>query len=92
MNKYKDWKMINWIIEGIVLMSFILIPNWIYDQTHIRYNIPIILSSIFLMYCFLSIAFFIKNKKINMVIHYCLVIVTCTSIIALYIIAYQSGV
>ena len=71
MSKYKDWKMIDWIIVGFVGISFIEIPEHldilptmvaVYDYP---YNIPIIIAGVFLIYCFLSGVYWIKNKKIN---------------------------
>ena len=97
MSKYKDWKMIDWIIVGFVGISFIEIPEHldilptmvaVYDYP---YNIPIIIAGLFLIYCFLSGVYWIKNKKINMVVHYCLLATMYITFVMLYVIAYESG-
>ncbi|WP_338658431.1 hypothetical protein [Paraclostridium sordellii] len=65
MSKYKDWKMIDWIVLGFVGISFVEIPDFILDHNlydlpimatvyDYPYNIPIIGSGIFLIYCLLS--------------------------------------
>lgn len=103
MNKYKDWKMIDWIIAGILAFSSVTLPNWIIDQHLYKlpimatgydypYNIPIIVAGIFLIYCFLSLIYWIINKNINMVIHYCLIAIIYITIPMLYVIAHNSGV
>lgn len=99
MSKYKDWKMIDWIITGIVAISFLSVPDGLIKDnsstmvTVFDYpdNIPIIIAGVFLIYCFLSGAYWIINKKIPMVIHYCLTATVCITITMLYIIAYNSG-
>lgn len=74
MSKYKDWKMTDWIALGFVGISFIVIPDFILDHNWYElptmatvydypYNIPIIESGIFLIYCSLSGVYWIKNKK-----------------------------
>lgn len=102
MIKYNDWKMIDWIIAGIVAISFLEIPDWflknkpytiptmatVYDYP---YNTPIIIVGVFLIYCFLAGVYWIINKKINRVVHYCLVATLYISMVMLYIIAYNSG-
>ncbi|CEP83772.1 hypothetical protein [Paraclostridium sordellii] len=103
MSKYKDWKMIDWIVLGFVGISFIVVPDFILDHNLYElptmatvydypYNIPIIGSCIFLIYCLLSGVYWIKNKKINMVIHYCLLSTIYIILPMLYIIAYNSGI
>lgn len=102
MNKYKDWKMIDWIIAGFVIISFVEVPDWILEHNLYKlptmvtvydypYNIPIIEAGIFLIYCFLLGVYWIKNKKINMVIHYCLLATIYITLAMLYVIAYNSG-
>ena len=98
MSKYKDWKMIDWIIVGFVGISFIEIPEHLYTLPTMvtvydyPYNIPIIIAGVFLIYCFLSVIYWIINKNINMVIHYCLIAITYITIPMLYVIVYNSGV
>lgn len=103
MSKYKDWKMIDWIVLGFVGISFIVVPDFILDHNLYElptmatvydypYNIPIIGSCIFLIYCLLSGVYWIKNKKINMAIHYCLLSTIYIILPMLYIIAYNSGI
>lgn len=103
MSKYKDWKMIDWIIVGFVGISFIEIPDWILEHNLYKlsttvtvydypYNIPIIVAGVFLIYCFLSGVYWIKNKKINMVVHYCLLATMYITLAMLYVIAYNSGI
>lgn len=102
MSKYKDWKMIDWIVLGFVGISFTVVPDFILDHNLYElptmatvydypYNIPIIGSGIFLIYCLLSVVYWIKNKKINMVIHYCLLATIYIIIPMLYVIAHNSG-
>ena len=102
MSKYKDWKMMDWIVLGFVGISFIVVPDFILDHNLYElptmatvydypYNIPIIGSCIFLIYCLLSGVYWIKNKKINMVIHYCLLATIYIIIPMLYVIAHNSG-
>lgn len=102
MIEYNDWKMIDWIIAGIVAISFLEIPDWflrnkpytistvatVYDYPD---NIPIIIAGVFLIYYFLSGVYWIINKKINRVVHHCLVATLYISMVVLYIIAYNSG-
>ncbi|MDK2565083.1 hypothetical protein QOZ84_16250 [Romboutsia sedimentorum] len=99
MSKYKDWKTLDWIITGIVAISFLLVPDWLVEHnTSIMvtvydypYNIPIMIAGVFLIYCFLSGVYWIVNKKIHMVVHYCLIATACITITMVYIIAYNSG-
>lgn len=102
MIKHEDWKMLDWIITGIVAISFLEVPGWflkhnpynlpimvtVYDYP---YNIPIMIAGAFLIYCFLSGVYWIINKKLNMVVHYCLVATIYITITMLYVIAYNSG-
>ncbi|WP_373598685.1 hypothetical protein [Paraclostridium bifermentans] len=90
MSKYNDWKMIDWIIAGVIALTFISIPDWVVE--HSSYTIPLVLLSVFLIYCFLSVVYWIIHKKINMVVHYCLIITIYSALISLYIIACNSGV
>ncbi|TAN64561.1 hypothetical protein WS9_013775 [Paraclostridium sordellii 8483] len=89
MNNFKDRKMLNWIIAGIVAMSFVSVPDWLLEYN--SYTIPIILAIIFLIYCFLSGLYWAIHKKINMVIHYSLIITLYLAIAILYVIASNSG-
>lgn len=102
MNKYKDWKMIDWIILGFVGISFISIPDWMIEHNLYKfntmvtvydypYNIPIIISGIFLIYCFLLGGYWVRNKKNNMVVHYCLLGSIYILFIYIFIIAHNSG-
>lgn len=103
MNKYKDWKIIDWIIIGFVGISFISVPDWILEHNLYNlptmvtvydypYNIPIIIAGMFLIYCFLLVVYWIKNKKTNMVVHYCLLATMYIIFATIYIIAYNSGI
>lgn len=94
--------MIDWIITGIVAISFLSVPDWVLEHNQYKlpimvtvydypYNIPIMIAGVFLIYCFLSGAYWIINKKIPMVVHYCLTATVCITITMLYIIAYNSG-
>ncbi|CEJ73543.1 Uncharacterised protein [[Clostridium] sordellii] len=76
MSTYKDWKMIDWIVLDFVGISFIVVPDFILDHNLYElltmatvydypYNIPIIGSGIFLIYCLLSGIYWIKNKSGN---------------------------
>lgn len=56
------------------------------------YNIPQRVVGIFLIYCFLSVIYWIIKKKINMVVHYSLIITIYIAITVLYVIAVQSGI
>ncbi|CEO20419.1 Uncharacterised protein [[Clostridium] sordellii] len=95
--------MIDRIIVGFVGISFTVVPDFILDHNLYEiptmatiydypYNIPIIESDIFLIYCLLSGVYWIKNKKINMVIHYCLLATIYIILPMLYVIAYNSGI
>ncbi|MBS6509862.1 MAG: hypothetical protein KH369_16790 [Paraclostridium bifermentans] len=89
MKNFKDWKMLDWIIAGIVAISFVSVPDWLLEYN--SYTIPIILASIFLIYCFLSGLYWAIHKKINMVIHYSLIVTLYITIATLYVIACNSG-
>lgn len=60
----------------------------VYDYA---YNTPIIIAGVFLAYCFLGGVYWIINKKINRVVHYCLVAILYITMAMLYVIAYNSG-
>lgn len=103
MSKYTYWKILDWIIAGIVAISFLEVPGWFLKHNPDNlpkigtvygypYNIPIMIAGVFLIYCFLSGVYWIKNKKINMVVHYCLIATMYITITMLYVIAYNSGV
>lgn len=47
---------------------------------------------IFLIYYFLSVIYWLRKKKINMVVHYSLIIAIYIAITVLYVIAVQSGI
>ena len=79
MSKYKGWKMMDWIGLGFVGISFIVVPDFILDHNLYElptmatvydypYNIPIIGSGIFLIYCLLSRVYWIKNKYGNLLL------------------------
>lgn len=89
MKNFKDWKMLDWIIAGIVAISFVSVPDWLLEYN--SYTIPIILASIFLIYCFLSGLYWAIHKKINMAIHYSLIVTLYITIATLYVIACNSG-
>jgi len=102
MSKYTYWKLLDWIIAGIIAISFFEVPGWFLkhkpDNLPIKgtvygypYNIPIMIAGVFLIYCFLSGVYWLINKKIHMVVHYCLVASICIAIAMLYVIAYNSG-
>ena len=73
MSKY--WKHLDWIIGGIVTIFYLYAPMLFEQYSYSSpYKIPIIVVVVFLIYCFLSGIYWMMNKKLNMVFHYCLII------------------
>lgn len=93
------WKLIDWIIGGFGLIFIYLAPSKffepnLYDPSLYSspYNIPQRIVGLFLIYCFLSVIYWVIKKKINMVVHYSLIIAIYIAITVLYVIAVQSGI
>ena len=94
MSKYTYWKLIDWIIGGIGLLCIIFAPSKFFEPSLYSnpYMIPQRIVGAFLIYCFLSGIYWVINKKINMVVHYSLIIAIYIAITILYVIAVQSGI
>lgn len=99
MSKYTYWKLIDWIIGGIGLLCIIFAPSKFFEPNLYEpslysnpYMIPQRIVGAFLIYCFLSGIYWVINKKINMVVHYSLIIAIYIAITILYVIAVQSGI
>lgn len=99
MSKYTHWKLIDWIIGGIGLICIYLEPSNFFEPNLYEpslysspYNIPQRIVGLFLIYCFLSIIYWVINKKTNMVVHYSVIIAIYIAITILYVIAVQSGI
>lgn len=99
MSKYTYWKLIDWIIGGIGLLCIIFEPSKFFEPNLYEpslysnpYMIPQRIVGAFLIYCFLSGIYWVINKKINMVVHYSLIIAIYIAITILYVIAVQSGI
>lgn len=99
MSKYTYWKLIDWIIGGIGLLCIIFEPSKFFEPNLYEpslysnpYMIPQRIVGAFLIYCFLSGIYWITNKKINMVLHYSLIIAIYIAITILYVIAVKSGI
>lgn len=93
------WKLIDWIIGGFGLTCIYLAPSNFFEPNLYEpslysspYNIPQRIVGIFLIYCFLSVIYWVIKKKINMVVHYSLIIAIYIAITVLYVIAVQSGI
>lgn len=93
------WNIIDWIIGGLGLIFIISEPSKFFEPNLYEpslysapYNIPQKVVGIFLIYCFLSVIYLIIKKKINMVVHYSLIITIYIAITVLYVIAVQSGI
>lgn len=98
MSKYTYLKLINWIIGGIGLICIMFAPSKFFEPNLYEpslysnpYKIPQRIVGIFLIYCFLSGIYWLINKKINMVVHYSLIIAMYIAITILYVIACNSG-
>jgi hypothetical protein len=93
MSKYKDWKMLDWIIGGIGIICIISEPTRFFEPSLYSnpYKIPQMVVGVFLIYCFLSVIYWIINKKINMAIHYFLIVAIYIAITILYVVAVNSG-
>lgn len=94
MSKHTHWKLIDWIIGGLGLIFIISEPSNLYEPSLYSspYKIPQRIVGLFLIYCFLSVIYWLLNKKINMVVHYSLIIAIYIAIAVLYVIAVQSGI
>ena len=99
MSKYTYWKLIDWIIGGIGLLCIIFEPSKFFEPNLYEpslysnpYMIPQRIVGAFLIYCFLSGIYWVINKKINMVVHYSLIIAIYIAITILYVIAVKSGI
>lgn len=93
------WKLIDWTIGGIGLICIYLAPSNFFEPNLYEpslysspYKIPQRIVGLFLIYCFLSIIYWVINKKINMVVHYSIIIAIYIAITILYVIAVQSGI
>ncbi|MFR3498004.1 MAG: hypothetical protein ACLTT7_03145 [Paraclostridium bifermentans] len=93
------WKLIDWIIGGIGLICIYLSPSNFFEPNLYEpslysspYKIPQRIVGLFLIYCFLSIIYWVINKKTNMVVHYSIIIAIYIAITILYVIAVQSGI
>lgn len=73
MNKYL--KLTNWITGGIVTLFFLYGPMLsVQYDFFLLYTSSRILACLFLIYCLLSVIYWIRNKNYNLVIHYCLIV------------------
>ncbi|MCU9815806.1 hypothetical protein [Paraclostridium sp. AKS73] len=98
MNKH-IWNLIDWIIGEFGLIFIISEPSKFFEPNLYEpnlysspYNIPQRIVGLFLIYCFLSVIYWVIKKKINMVVHYSLIIAIYIAIAVLYLIAVQSGI
>lgn len=73
MSKYL--KLINWIIGGIVTIFFLYGPM-LSEQygCFLIYTSSQVVAGLFLIYCLFSAIYWIVNKNLNLVIHYCLIV------------------
>ncbi len=67
--------LINWILGGIITVFFLYGPmlSEQYECFSI-YTISRISTVLFLIYCLLSVIYWIINKKLKLVVHYCLIL------------------
>lgn len=73
---FKHWKLIDWIIGGIVTVLFLYGPVWFFE--HIPnidpFKIPIWVAFVYILYCTLLAIYWIINKNFKMAFHYALII------------------
>ncbi|MBS6022696.1 MAG: hypothetical protein KIB00_01295 [Paeniclostridium sordellii] len=90
MNKY--WKLLDWIIGGIVTIFFLYSPmlSGRYGNIYIFYTSLTILG-VFLIYCFSSGIYWMVKKNFKITLHYILIVTIyiCFSISLFFYAAYH---